>query len=789
MSRSRPLRRLTLPLAAFALAAASPASFTVRSARATVPVAHAARPTVLRRADSLGIRDLLDIATTAVADLSADGQWLALTVTTRRDQLGAEAARDGDPTYLRAVATRLLVVDTRSLAQRAVFTDKKAVRTASWSPDGTRLAILLVENDALQVLAWNRATGKTTSPRLPAGQYVAENSELRWTDDGAALAFALRTTVWKAKAKKRFDELTRGPVTVLDGTEDFLEWDAMNRLAEERAIVAWNVARNTVTTLQPEGLVGQWTLAKDGSAITTQQDITKKTDYDIIGGREWKLVAQSLGSTAAAGAAATVGAAIAPRTVVATLKGAQIAWADDGKQFAITRDGRVSVGSIADTTLRQLLGPAGTGRTGGPGGAAPASAAATPDTSAAARAQRARERFSVSRWSPAGDAILATNSEGFWIVDVASGSKEMIVPLPDSISTQPRPTLVTWSNDGRWLYFAENSKTRWDRSITRYDRTAGQKTTVLRGDKLYSGLRLSKDGATAILGVADGNHLADLYVTDASLASPRRVMAGNPQLAQKSIAATALINYLDADGKTRYGVVHLPVGYVKGQRYPTVFIIYEDFFDDTWDAVANLLAAHGYVVVKPSVGFEIGFPGEAWAKGVTAAANEVIRLGIADSSRLGVQGTSYGGYATNLLITQTDRFKAAINMSGKVDFISFYTDSPRLGVRNIHAAEKSQDRIGATMWQQPQKYAAHSAVLFADRIKTPLLLMTGGEDHNVPALNTREMYYALRRLGKPVTWANYANGGHGVPGTTESDFIDYHQRILDWYARYLAPPR
>lgn len=773
MSRSRSLRRLTLTLAAFAIAAAAPATQITPT-------------TGIARADSLGIRDLLDIATTSVADLSADGLWLAVTVTTRRDQLGAEAVRDGDPTYLRAVPTRLLVLDTKSLAQRAVFPDKKAVRTATWSPDGTRLAILLVENEALQVLVWNRAIGKFTSPKIPAGQYVAENSELRWTDDGAALAFALRTTAWKAKAKKRFDELTKGPVTVLDGTDDFLEWDAMNRLAAERAIVAWDIVKNTMSTLQPEGLIGPWTLAKDGSAISTQQDISKKTDYDIIGGREWKLVAQSLGTTPAVGAAAKVGTPTSPRTIIASLKGAQIAWADDGRRFAITRDGRVSVGSIADTTLRQLLGPVTSGRAGG----APAPASpATPDTSAAARAQRAKERFSVSRWSPVGDALLATNSEGFWVVDVASGSKELIVALPDSNATLPRPALITWSHDGRWLYFSENSRTEWNRSIARYDRTAKEKKTVLRGDRLYSGLRLSKDGGTAIISIADGNHIADLYVAEASLANPRRVLEGNPQLAQKPIANTALINYLDADGKTRYGVVHLPAGYVKGQRYPTVFIIYEDFFDNTWDGVANLLAAHGYAVVKPSVGFEIGFPGDAWAKGVTAAANEVIRMGIADSARLGVHGTSYGGYATNLLITQTDRFKAAINMSGKVDFISFYTDSPRLGVRNIHAAEKSQDRIGATMWQQPQKYIAHSAVLFADRIRTPLLLMTGGEDHNVPALNTREMYYALRRLGKTVSWANYANGGHGVPATTESDFVDYHQRVLDWYAKYLAAPK
>ena len=193
---------------------------------------------------------------------------------------------------------------------------------------------------------------------------------------------------------------------------------------------------------------------------------------------------------------------------------------------------------------------------------------------------------------------------------------------------------------------------------------------------------------------------------------------------------TQLVDYLDADGRTQYGVLTLPSG--QSRNLPTVFSVYEDFFDDGFDATTMYLASRGYAVMKPSVTFETGYPGEAWLKGVTASANKLIEMGVADSAKLGVHGTSYGGYATNLLITQTNRFKAAINVSGKVDIISFYTDSPRLGVRNVNAAEKTQDRIGATLWEQPQKYVQHSAVMFADRIKTPLLLMTGGEDHNVP---------------------------------------------------------
>jgi dipeptidyl aminopeptidase/acylaminoacyl peptidase len=123
-------------------------------------------------------------------------------------------------------------------------------------------------------------------------------------------------------------------------------------------------------------------------------------------------------------------------------------------------------------------------------------------------------------------------------------------------------------------------------------------------------------------------------------------------------------------------------------------------------------------------------------------------------------------------------------VSGKVDMVSFYTDSPRLGVRNIHAPEKSQDRIGGTLWEYPERYLEHSAILHADRIKTPLLCLTGDQDPNVPASQSREIYYALRRLGREVEWVRYVNGAHRPPNSvTES--VDFEQRILGWYDTHL----
>src|SRR5688572_2081095 len=292
--------------------------------------------------DSLRVADVLDIKSVNVADLSADGRWLAITVSVRRDGLGIDYSRDGDPTYLRGTPAELLVVDTRSLAQRPVLKGKTIVRSTTWSPDGSRLAFFAVKNDAQQLQVWDRTSGRITSPVLPAGQYIAENSELRWSTDGTSLAFALRNNAWKERAKKRFDELTRGPITVLDGSDDFLEWDDMNRMNQERSIVLWDVGAPTVRTIQPEGRVGTWLLSKDGASVTVQQDITKKTDYDIIGGREFQLVTR-----------ATSGGE--PRTLFPTLRNTQMQWADDGSRYVCTREGRVFVGTIADTLRRQLL--------------------------------------------------------------------------------------------------------------------------------------------------------------------------------------------------------------------------------------------------------------------------------------------------------------------------------------------------------------------------------------------------------------------------------------------------
>ncbi|MCJ7681915.1 MAG: prolyl oligopeptidase family serine peptidase [Candidatus Aminicenantes bacterium] len=348
-----------------------------------------------------------------------------------------------------------------------------------------------------------------------------------------------------------------------------------------------------------------------------------------------------------------------------------------------------------------------------------------------------------------------------------------------------KPDVQAWSPDSRFLYMTHAASDKWERGFDRLDLQSGALEVLIRDNNLYRGLQMTEDGETLFYGFSDGDSPENFYRAGPDFTQTRRLTDLNPWVRDRSLTRSELISYYDTDGKELYGILYYPVNYEPGKKYPLVCEIYESFFDNGFNTSMNIIASRGWFGLRPSVNLEIGYPGESWVKGVTSAVNKLIEKGMVDSKKVGIHGTSYGGYAVSLLITQTDRFAAAVNISGKVDIISFLGDSPRIGTRNYAAAEVGQDRIGKTLWEQPLKYINHSAVFFADRVKTPHLLLTGEGDWNVPAGNTREMYYALRRLGKECVWVNYANDGHGL-GSAENEALyqDKWDRILDWYTTH-----
>ena len=702
-------------------------------------------------ARSFTAEDALNVRTVSVEALSPDGRWLAMTTRTHRDRLNIDHQRFGDATYVGPSLEEFVIVDTRSGDQTPLFDDRVQVSNVSWSPNGDRLAWTRYDDGQHLLETWQPGGG-VERVRLDTDLDLASNSGLTWRPDGDGWLVQLRADGWADAARAAYDEMTNGPIVVHDGSDPFLDWDRVRNMGN-LAIPALVDLEGSVRSVLPEGMWGGFTFTDDGAHLSVLGQLPLKTVYEGNDGTEWRLLRVDL-------ATGDTTHLVAPST-----DRPRPTWSPDGTHYAYADEGDVLVRAIdADSALN-----------------------VTSDTRGAISADDTTTvRFGIQRWSPDGTQLLVSSQQGWHLMDPRSGQANLVLALDETAREEgPRLSVVDWSSDGTRLLVSTSERDRWERGLSHLELSSGRLTPVRADANTYASWTLSDDGSTLAFRMSDGDHPDEVFVASPDLSDLRQLTDLNPWLSEVALTRSELVTYLDVDGKEQYGILYYPIGYEEGESYPLVAEVYEDFFDNGFNHRMNLVASQGWFGFRPSVDLEEGFPGEAWMKGVTTGINSLIDQGMVDGRQLGIHGTSYGGYAVNLIVTQTDRFAAAINISGKVNIISFLGDSEKITTRNYRAAESGQDRIGATLWEQPQKYLAHTAVLYADRIETPLLLLTGEGDWNVPATNQREMYYALRRLEKEVVWVNYMKAGHGAGRAgTVPDFHDHWSRILDWYGTH-----
>ena len=727
----------------------------------------------------------LDVNLVGIAAVTSDGSRVAATVRTRRDRTDVDHQRFGDPTYISPTSTRLMVIDTRSGNRTWVHEDPAQLRGFAWSPDGERLAYFAVEGGEYRLRIFDARAGSAETVALGTDNEIASSSPLVWAPDASGVLLGLRPDGWAEEARAAFVALTEAPVIVQDSRNDFLAWDRVRNIAARQIIALVSLedggggsngsVREVLTGATPSGLG----FSADGSYVTYSTATRTKTSYTRRDGTEYALYRLDL---------ADGGEPELLRDTGEERMG--VTWNDARDAFAYSEDGSVFVRRLdQDEAVDVTAAHRGDAEEAGGADAAADADAAPADSDSAA--DSARIRFSVQRWSPSGDALLLASQDAWHLLEPgtgpASNNLRTLLELEDDEDARPRRQVQGWSDDGRHVHFSYSARDRWQRGLKRLDTATGAIETLVLDSNLYRSWAVSDDGGTVVYTMSDGDRPDEIHVARGDFPAARRLTTSNPGLDDVALTRSELVEYLDVDGNTLYGILYYPANYEPGRTYPLVAEIYEQFFDNGFNENMNLITAQGWFGFRPSVRFEEGFPGEAWLKAVPNAINKIIERGLVDPDRVGVYGQSYGGYATNLLITQTDRFAAAANVSGKVNIISFLGDSPKITTRNYAAAEVGQDRIGATLWEQPHKYIEHSAVMFADRIETPLLMLSGEGDWNVPATNQREMYYALRRLGKEVVWVHYTAGGHGAGrASTAADFADHWQRMFEWFAEHFV---
>lgn len=285
------------------------------------------------------------------------------------------------------------------------------------------------------------------------------------------------------------------------------------------------------------------------------------------------------------------------------------------------------------------------------------------------------------------------------------------------------------------------------------------------------------------LWVADDHHFSN----------DRRVSDANPQMKEFAWGEAELVEWLDVDGDKTQGVLIKPANYEEDKRYPVLTYFYARYsgrlhhFDDhviNHRPNLSLYANHGYAIFLPDIWFDIGTPGYSATKSLVPGIQKLIEMGVADPDAIGLHGHSWSGYQTAHVITQTDIFDAAVagapvsNMTSAYGGIRWGT-----GLSRQFQYEKTQSRLGVSLWENREPYIENSPLFYADRMNTPLLSWFGDVDTAVPWEQGIELYMATRRLGKDHIFLQYRDEPHHL--TEYPNKLDYMVRMKEFFEHHL----
>jgi len=204
----------------------------------------------------------------------------------------------------------------------------------------------------------------------------------------------------------------------------------------------------------------------------------------------------------------------------------------------------------------------------------------------------------------------------------------------------------------------------------------------------------------------------------------------------------------------------------------------------------SFFVSNGYLVFTPDISYETGHPGASAVEFVNSGVEFLKKNSWVDGARLGIQGQSWGGYQVAYLITQTNMYAAAWAGAPVANMTSAYGGIRwESGVNREFQYEKTQSRIGATLWDRTDLYIENSPLFQLPKVKTPVMIMSNDADGAVPWYQGIEMFTGLRRLGKPVWLLEYNGEAHNlVLRQNRKDISIREQQFFDHFLKGAPMP-
>jgi dipeptidyl aminopeptidase/acylaminoacyl peptidase len=414
--------------------------------------------------------------------------------------------------------------------------------------------------------------------------------------------------------------------------------------------------------------------------------------------------------------------------------------------------------------------------------------------------------YGIAKWLNDNQHLIIYDRYDLWLVD-AKGIKPSL-KLTNGRINQISYRFVETDNDRKTLSnqdiilvkgFDEKNKSE---SLSHLNLSSKKLTLINQVPMHITNVVGSKKSTTFFVLQEDEKSSPNVYSYDlkAFAQTPTPLSKINPQQSDYNWMTSMIVKWKSYTGKIAEGVLYLPENFDPKKKYP--MIVY--FYERNNQTLHNYLppaptasrlnipffASRGYVIFVPDIWYQKGYPGQGAYDYILSGTRAMIQKGFIDSTKVGLQGQSWGGYQIAYLITKTKLYAAAwagapvVNMTSAYGGIRWGT-----GMNRQFQYEKTQSRIGASLWERPDLYIKNSPLFSLPAVTTPLVIMSNDADDAVPWYQGIEYFTAMRRLNKKMWMLVYNNEAHNlVERKNKKDIQIREQQFFDHYLKGAPMP-
>lgn len=410
--------------------------------------------------------------------------------------------------------------------------------------------------------------------------------------------------------------------------------------------------------------------------------------------------------------------------------------------------------------------------------------------------------FNVVGWIKGEKEVIIQSEFDLFLLNI-DGSKKTRITLGQGKEQKQIMRLQSWDKDSLYIDLSRawitgfNQETKFS-SIYSIDIDSLKKINLTKTYSVYADISaVEKSGGSdqIIFRQSNFTEYPEVWSTNLRFEKPKRISETNPQQKNYNWASVQLVNWKTPSGEKLQGLLYTPEDLDPKKSYPMLVYFYELYSDEIHNyyaprPTASIIfpteyASAGYVVFIPDIRYNPGHPAQSAYDCIMSGTDYVLKkFSFIDSKRMGLQGQSWGGYQTAQLVTMTTRFKAAMAGAPVANMFSAYGGIRwGSGLSRQFQYERTQSRIGGSIWDDPELYVENSPLFGLPKVKTPLLIMHNDGDGSVPWYQGIELFMGLRRLNKPTWLLNYNGDDHNL--MKEPNRMDLSIRMRQFFDYYL----